>query len=516
MAREVTRRQLLGQAGTAAVGLAGLSIAGCSSQSAPTGSSAPTGTVVPDGAVVDGYRRFVTRPDINPPVINLARKVSGAQARYFFLNAPYTDPGRGGGMILDPSGNLVWMGPDTPTGHKLDFNTQFYKGEQVLTWWEGIETHGWGQGVAVIASASYERKHTIHAHNSKVDKVPLKVDHHEFNITPEGHALVTCFRTHFDVDLRSIGGPKDGVIASGVCQEIDIATNKLIFEWDSLDHVPIEDSYQPFAYKGRTYGVESNPYDYFHINSLAPTEDGHLLISSRNCWTIFKVARGSGNIVWRMNGKKNDFTLGSGVPFHWQHHVRPHQGGIMTVFDNGAAPQVEKQSRALILDVDEGAMHVTLRHHFVHPHLRLIASAMGSCQLLPDGNVVVGWGTNPFFSEFAPDGTEIVAAEMTDKNPSYRVFGAEWVGKPSDPPDVAARSNGSGAIVYASWNGSTELASWSILAGQTRTSLTQVGAAHRQGFETAIAVRSSGPYFAVQAHDANGDVLSKSATVKMR
>jgi Arylsulfotransferase (ASST) len=520
MAREVTRRQLLGRASTAAAGLAGLSIAGCSSRLASASMPTPGGTVVPDAGIVDGYRRFVTRPDLNPPVVTFTRKVEGSQALNFFLNAPYTDVGRGGAMILDQNGDLIWMGPDTPTAHRLDFNTQVFQGKPALTWWEGIETHGWGQGVAVVADSSYQTRHVIHAHsNPKIDRVPLKVDHHEFNVTPEGHALVTCYRTRYGVDLRKYGGPKHGVIASGVCQQIDIATGDLIWEWDSYDHVHLDESYQPFRYKGRTYGIESNPFDYFHINSLAPTADGNLLISSRNCWTVFKVNRGpkaDGAIMWRLNGKKNDFNIGNGVHFYWQHHVRPHPDNLLTIFDNGGDPLIEKQSRALILVVDEDSKRATLRHSFKHPKVPLSAQAMGSTQLLPNGNVVVGWGTNPYFSEFAPDGTEVVAAQMTDHNPSYRVFGAEWEGHPTKVPDIAVRRSQSGTTVYASWNGSTSLASWTILAGKSRTSLAQVGSAHRQGFETAIAVRSTGPYFAVQAHDAQGNVLAKSGTVKLR
>src|SRR5262249_44054347 len=148
--------------------------------------------------------------------------------------------------------------------HRIDFNVQTYLGEPHLTWWEGVETHGWGQGQAVIADSTYTRKHTIHAVGQGI-----KLDHHEFNITPQNTALVTIFKQHNGVDLRPVGGPKDGVMVSGVFQEIDIATNKLIWQWDSLDHVPITHSEQVFA-----GGVASNPWDYFHINSLVVSPDG--------------------------------------------------------------------------------------------------------------------------------------------------------------------------------------------------------------------------------------------------
>jgi hypothetical protein len=513
MAREVTRRQLLGQAGAAAAGLAGLGVAGCASRPAAATSRPLGGTVVPDAEVIDGYRRFVTRPDLQPPVITLDRKVTGSEARYFFMNAPVSGPGRGGGMIIDPNGDLVWMGPDVPGAHKLDFNLQTYQGKPVLTTWEGVETLDWGQGVAVVADTSFRIMHTLHAHGTG-----LKFDHHEFNLTPWGTALCTVYQTLDHIDLRAVGGPQDGVLETGICQEIDVATGKLVWEWRSWDHVPLGETHQPFVYKDKKFGIASNPFDYFHINSLAPTADGeHLLISSRNCWCVYKVKRLTGEIVWRLGGKKSDFTLGPGVRFYFQHHVRPFgaDDSTLTVFDNGASPQEEAQSRALVLDVDEAKMHVTLRHAYTHPDLKLIASAMGSAQLLPNGNMVVGWGTNPYFSEFSADGKLLVAGAMTPGNPSYRVFAYPWTGSPTGHPAVVARHATHGATVYMSWNGATEVKSWTVLAGKSRSALAPVGSGHRVGFETAIAVRNSGPYFAVRALDSKGNVLATSATVKI-
>jgi hypothetical protein len=516
MAREVSRRQLFGQAGVAAVGLAGLGVAGCTSHHKAAAKTLPSGRVTATDRVVDGYQTFVTRPDLNPPVIAIARSTPATRGGYYFMNAPLAGPNRGGALIIDPDGGLVWMRPDTPTAHIFDFNTQILDGKSVLTWFEGVETHGWGQGVAVVANSRYERKHVIRAYNGPHDEVELHVDHHEFNITPDGHALVSAYRTYSNVDLRPVGGPASGVIVAGVCQEIDIATGKLIFEWDSWqDGVPLEEGNQPFDYNGEKFGIANNPYDYFHINSLAPTADGHLLISSRNTWTVYKVDRTNGKIVWRLNGKKSDFTMGPGTHFYWQHHVRPHPDNILTVFDNGAAPPKEPQSRALILDVDERKMEVTLRHQYSHPKQTLLAQAMGSNQLLPDGNVVVGWGTNSYFSEFSQDGKLVAAATMTKHNPTYRVFAHDWHGHPADPPAVVARHRSGGATVYASWNGATKLASWKVMAGKSRSSLAAVASAHRAGFETAIEVSATGPYFAVEGHDANGNLLGQSDPVRI-
>jgi hypothetical protein len=147
------------------------------------------------------------------------------------------------------------------------------------------------------------------------------------------------------------------------------------------------------------------------------------------------------------------------------------------------------------------------------PHV--LARAMGNTQLLPGGGVFVGWGTNPYFSEYSADGKLLLEGQLTKHAPTYRSFIGPWTGRPADVPAVAARRRPSGAMVYASWNGATEVASWRVLAGKAKNALAPVASARKSGFETAIAVRSKGPYFAAEARDAKGHVLARSNPVKI-
>lgn len=500
MADDLTRRRLLQMAGASALGVTALGVAGCEGR--PT---APRSLIASD--VSSGY---VSRPDLTPPAIRVTRHGPVDTSRYIFLNAPYSGPGHGGTLILDTSGDVVWFGPNTATEHRMTLNTQSYRGERMLTWWQGLIHHGYGQGVSVVADSSYRVRHIVRAVNG------VMADFHEFKITPAGTALLTAYRTHAHVDLSAVGGPADGYLVSGVAQEIDIATGRLVFEWDSKDHIPIEETYQKPDGRDGGRGTAANPFNYFHINSIAVDADGDLLISARNTWAVYKVRRDhSGAVVWRMGGKKSDFTMGPGSRFYWQHHVRPHPGGVLTVFDNGASPAEEKRSRALILDVSTSAMHVKLRKAFVHPGKRLLAGAMGSAELLPDGTMFVGWGTEPWFSEFAPDGRLLLDGQMAKGSPSYRAYTDHWTGRPDDRPAIAARRRSGGATVYASWNGATKVASWAVYAGKDQHSLTAAGSAPRAGFETAIAVRSTGPYFAVEARDSAGHALARSLPVRI-
>jgi hypothetical protein len=160
-------------------------------------------------------------------------------------------------------------------------------------------------------------------------------------------------------------------------------------------------------------------------------------------------------------------------------------------------------------------MRATLSRSYTHP-AKLLAANQGSTQLLADGRMLVGWGNLPYFTEFAEDGTLLLDGQFPIGDQSYRAFTAGWTGHPTGQPAVAARVNqAGGSVVYASWNGATELSSWTVLAGRTATQLGEAGSQRRTGFETMITVNSSGPYFAVTANDANGHVLGRSGTVKL-
>lgn len=512
MTADLTRRRLFGLAGASTAGSAGLSLSACTT-------SSPSVRAIQAAGLSSGPP-FVSRPDLTPPKITVRPHGEPSDPRYIFLNAPYSGPGHGGSIILDRHGELVWLGPDSAAHRRMNVSVQNYQGQRVLTWFQGLVTKGFGRGELVIADSSYTIVKTIRPAHGEL------ADFHEFVITPQGTALITVYRPHSNVDLRAVGGPASGDLLSGVAQEIDIATGKLLFEWDSWHRTnpPVEltETYQKFGVGDGGNGSAARPFNYLHINSVAEAEPGNphsdLLISARNTWAVYLVSRRTGRIIWRLNGRKSDFTMGPHAMFFWQHHVRPHGNGRLTVFDNGYSgglPAEEKNSRAIVLDVNIKARHVSLEKAYVHPGRTYLANAMGSAQLLADGRMFVGWGTEPHFSEFAADGRLLLDADMIKDAASYRAFTENWTGHPAELPAAEARHRTGGATVYASWNGATEVRSWAVFAGTAGTSLTNVGTARKTGFETAIAVRSEGPHFAVQALDAKGKALAKSAVVKI-
>src|SRR5215469_7946644 len=468
MTDDLTRRRLFGLAAATAAGAAGVSASGCS--------VFHFGSRTTQARSVAAYSAgppFKTRPDLTPPHITIRRSGIGADSQYIFLNAPYSGPGHGGTYIIDKRGHFVWFGPNTAREHRLNFSVQTYQGEPVLTWFEGLVVEGFGQGDLVIANKHYHEIARIKAVGNQL------ADFHEFVVTPRGTAYITIYRRHSPVDLTARGGSRNGFILSGVAQEIDIATGKKVWEWDSWassnPHVPISESHQAFGGGDGGHGTRSSPYNYFHINSICDVADGShdVLISGRNTFCVYRVHKPTGHIVWRLGGDKNDFTFGSPrARFYWQHHVRlvpTPKGTRMTVFDNGVPK--ERFSRALSLDVNEANKHVALDKVFVHPHVTYRSGAMGSAQLLPDGRMFVGWGTEPHFSEFAADGGLLLDGDIIKGDPSYRAFSQPWVGEPTDKPAAAARYRSGGATVYASWNGATAVRKWVVFTGPTAGNL---------------------------------------------
>jgi len=437
-------------------------------------------------------QRFVSRPDLKPPVVTVDRPATGVAPGSLFL-APSSGPGQRGVMIVDDTGRLVWFHPTKRTA--MNFRAAVYRGRPVLTWWEGKTEHGLGDGRHVIVDSSYRLVASFPAGDG------FSADLHEFIVTPHGTALIAAWEQR-TLDLSRLGGRARHPVIGGMVQELEIPSARVLFQWRSLDHVALSESHQ-------TVGPR---FDYFHINSIDIAPDGNWIVSARNTWAVYKVNRRTGKVMWRLGGKRSDFEMGRGARFAWQHDARVHAGGrLISIFDNGAAPKVEPQSRAIVLALDERRRRATLEHRYIHRPNPLSAHFMGSAQLLGDGGMLVGWGSEPYITEFAPDGTIRFDARLPQGGQNYRALRFPWSGSPSIPPQLVAK----GPAVYASWNGATDLASWRLRAGRSAATLRDAGDTPARAFETAFPVPEGVTHAAVVALDGQGRALGTSATVRV-
>jgi Arylsulfotransferase (ASST) len=499
-------------------GLAALAVAGSGITQLLHGSdrSDPLSLLGSFGADPHGpTRAFHSRPDLRPPTVTTtyaapaaetAERLARVDPEFLFLGpGPVALSGseQYGPLIVDRNGTPVWFRPLSTGLQATNFTSGEYRGKPVLVWWEGkILQSGYGQGEAVLLDRGYREIARVRAAGGR------SMDLHALTLTPQGTALFTCYPETVTMDLSSIGGPKNNQVLGSIIQEVDIASGRLLFEWRGLDHIPVSASEEPMA----------APYDYLHINSIQPLADGSLLVSARHTWALYKLERGTGNVIWTLGGKRSDFHMGPGAQFFWQHDAVQVSDQVVTVFDNGTNGPIhtEQQGRGLELAVDESRRTASVRHAYTTAE-RLLPGAMGSVQILRSGHVVVGWGVKSLTTEFTADGTVLSAAALPDGIYSYRGLRLPWTATPHHAPAVAAaRDQQSGTIVlYASWNGATNVASWEVNAGSEHNHLRPVGIARRHGFETVIPLQSQIRFASVTPIDRAGKRLRHSKVVRL-
>jgi hypothetical protein len=443
-------------------------------------------------------RSFISAPNLAPPIITI-RHPGTLSPGYVFV-APIQIGFKStwaGPVILDTTGQPVWMFHTPPGQLAMNFRVQTYQGQPVLTWWQGtLSKLGIGSGVDVIVNSAYKTVATVRAGNG------FTADLHEFLIAPDGTAWITAYKS-MPKDLTQYGGPRNGMVWDSVVQQIDITSGKVLFQWDPMQHLSLTESLV-----SPTKGV----WDPFHVNSIDVNAAGDVLISARDTWAVYKVDGTTGAVLWRLGGRQSDFTLGAGVHFAYQHDARFRTADTISLFDNEGAPFVGLRSRGLVIKLDAASHTATLDRQYTHPGW--LAGSQGNLQFLPGGGVFVGWGQEPGFTGFSATGQMVLDGTYAPHYESYRAFLMPWTGTPGGAPAVAVSSTSAGATVYASWNGATEVASWRVLAGADANHLQQVATGKRTGFETAVDVTAQGPVFQVQALDAAGNVLATSAAVK--
>jgi hypothetical protein len=357
-----------------------------------------------------------------PPVTVLTRGPGAGHGDIFIspygLSASY----QYGPEILSPSGREIWFHP-VPAGEEAsDFRAQRYQGQPVLTWWQGTGLGGLSSGTDYIYNDHYQQIAEVQAGNG------YSADGHEFLITPWNTALILVYTTA-TANLTSIGGPANQTVINGIVQEVSIKTGKVLFQWNSADHVPYSQSEQPLP------ASASTPWDWFHVNAVHLARDGNLLIDARDTWTTYKVNRHTGHIIWRLGGKDSSFSVraakgqvldSAGEIFAWQHDPEQIGPKTFTFFDNdNAGTPLLSYSRAVTVRLNYRARTATLVASDNQPE-GLSAASQGDAQTIPGGDKVVGWGALPYFSEFSPAGTLLFNAEFPAGVNTYRAYRFPW------------------------------------------------------------------------------------------
>lgn len=468
-----------------------LGVVACSDGSSETGS--------PDRDRV--AQEFVTRPDLTPPKIDVTTTAAGKAANvesddaFVFLGVKQKEKGApmNGPLIVDSEGDPVWIKPMGETRWTYDLRVQQYRDKPVLTYWRG-DTHefGYGEGELVLLDQSYREIATVTTPGTHAD-------FHEGNLTDKGTALLLSY-PKVPRDLTSIGGSEDGWMRDCVVHEVDVATGKELFRWSALDHIPITDTEKGIDDDEDESGTQDAPFDPYHCNSIN-TDGNSLLVSARHTHAVYRINRRSGEIVWTLGGKSSDFNLPDEAQFHWQHDAQRQDDRTITLFDNEASePSEEGESRGLRLSVDPKTKSVDVVTEYLPPDGRL-SESQANVQVLDNGRVFIGWGSNPNYSLYSADGELLQDAELAG-GISYRAYRQPWVGNPIEPPKLTIKDG----KAYVSWNGATEVEEWRFVAGYDKASAEEVETVPADGFESSAKMPDAA-YVAAIALDEAGTVL---------
>ncbi len=304
-------------------------------------------------------------------------------------------------MILDNSGTPVFY--RKMNGNCLDFKVQ---PNGILTYWDTSIAH------FIALDSSYQVVDSFKCGNG------YSTDLHELRILPNGHALLLSFDPE-PVDMSQVvpGGNPSATVIGLIIQELDREKN-VVFQWRSWDHFQITDATHE--------DLLASTVDYVHGNALELDNDGNIFLSCRHMDEITKINRETGEIMWRMGGKNNQFTfINDPIRFSHQHAIRRLPNGNITLFDNGNfhSPSF---SRAVEYQLDEQNKTVTLVWQFRNSPDNY-GFATGYVQRLDNGNTLIGWGlSNPTLTEVRPDGSKAFELDLPAGNYSYRAFRFPW------------------------------------------------------------------------------------------
>ncbi|MCU1496489.1 MAG: hypothetical protein JWM47_442 [Acidimicrobiales bacterium] len=448
--------------------------------------------------------KFVTRPDLRPPGVTVNVPAEGTAPGYLFATPNNHVPTKvdQGVMIYDDSGEPVWF-RKVNAGLSGNAFVGTYDGRPALIWYEGDPPFNPGnyRGEWVVVDQSYRELARIRTGNG------YQADIHDLYLTEHGTAYAMAYNPLICTGVAPLVGCTPGaVVLDGVLQEVDLATGLVLWEWHTLDHIDLDDSY---------LDITLQMVDYVHINSVGLDTDGDVLMSARSTSALYKIDRETGELVWTFGGKSTDFPNLVGEPNaitgpDFPHHLMARGGNSYSYFDNGS--RRSGPSRGAVVTLNPGTGTATYTKKLIRDPA-VFANTQGSMQGLAGGHELIAWGDHGIVTEYDAGGTAVFDARLTDSG-SYRQFRHGWTGTPAEDPVARATLAGGDTSVSMSWNGDTRTANWRILTGPSPEALAPAATVARTGFETTATIAGSTGWVAVEALDGDANVIGRSVTVE--
>ena len=250
-------------------------------------------------------------------------------------------------------------------------------------------------------------------------------DQHDFQVLPGNHYLMFGKETrimnlssyHWFGFNHNIAGSANAEVSGVVIQEFD-ENKSLVWEWKGHDHYQFGDVDQRWLFN-------PNKVDWTHANAVELDGDGNILVSLRHFNEITKIDHATGNIIWRLGGKQNQFTFPNDtVQFTGQHDIRRVSNTSISLMDNGQYTD-PPMCRGLEYALDESNKIATLVWDYVYDS-SMFSIACGNHQYIGNGNHLIDFGfcasTNPWMVVVKPDKTEVLAISFPGEYISYRAF----------------------------------------------------------------------------------------------
>jgi len=418
---------------------------------------------------------YVTLPD-DMPVYTVSGSLSGTVTDTYAISAlPWT----GNNPHVVPSHLLLLDGIGEPV---------FIQSLPAVGW-QGVDFKRQPGGLLSYWSEADYRYHLLDNTYTEVRRVRAGngylADLHELQLLLNGEALLMIYDSQpVDMSQLTLGGLVTATVIGLVIQSVD-AADDVVFEWRSWDHFLITET---------TVSLTTALVDYVHGNAIELDDDGNVLVSSRHLDEITKINRDTAEVMWRLGGPRNEFTILNDPDGGWyhQHDIRRLANGNISMYDNhNPGPTF---SRGVVYALDEISKTATLVSQDRHTP-DVYGFAMGSYNVRADGTRLVGWGAGlTTMTEFSADDSIRLEIAIAASHRSYRAARFPWVAAPAWPPTLvltdttlaaAGLAAGSGPALYFSWNGATEVGSYAVFAVGPAI-FTQLAVVPRTGFEDHI------------------------------
>jgi hypothetical protein len=215
------------------------------------------------------------------------------------------------------------------------------------------------------------------------------------------------------MDLSGVGGLAGAHVTGTVVQHIS-AEGALLFQWSPFDHFAITD--------GDPRDRAGSNVNWTHGNALDLGSDGNLLVSFRNLGEITKIDATTGDVIWRLGGRRNRFAFldAPATAFMGQHSARSYAPGAVLLLDNLGDATASRAERYVL---DETKMTARLVGSYGSVP-GVVTEIGGSVQDLPGGHTLVSFGIAGRVEEYDATGRVMWRIEQ---NAGY-VFRAQRIG----------------------------------------------------------------------------------------